>query len=86
MNGLENTNYAKLDWRNRQHHARYLKFINGMERKLVCQDCYGRGGRVELIDMILGGPWESCGWCEGTGYVTPFLRGLWLRYQKQCPR
>ena len=33
-----------------------------------------------------GGPFEYCGWCEGTGYMTPKGRGEWLRFKKQAKR
>lgn len=79
----ERVDYARIDWIWRSHHARYVRRVNAMPRKLVCQDCGGAGGEVINIGLPDGtGPVESCGWCEGTGYVTPWLRGFWLRCKR----
>jgi DnaJ-class molecular chaperone len=75
--------YAKLDYRYITHHHRYSKRVESMPRKLVCQECRGAGGFNEPILDDGTGPWEPCGWCEGTGFVTPWLRGMWLRYQRR---
>ena len=72
-------NYAKRDNDYRRHHERYRRFVESMPRKLVCQDCHGYGGRTEAVLDDGTGPYYECGWCEGTGYVTPHRRGLWLR-------
>ncbi len=74
--------YARFDYQVQQHHNRYVRYVNSMPRKLLCQECGGAGGWEETISYELGGPWEGCGWCEGTGFVTPHRRGLWL----QCKR
>jgi DnaJ-class molecular chaperone len=73
--------YAKLasDWR--RHHARFKRFVEKM--KLTCQECRGMGGAVEPVLDDGSGPFEPCGWCEGTGYVTPRLRSLWLRMRRE---
>lgn len=77
--------YAMLDYKSQEHHVRYRQFIASMERKLVCQACGGAGGEVEHVDEH-GGPFMHCGWCEGTGYVSPHIRGVWLRNQKEVAR
>ena len=79
---IDSVNYAKLDWKATQHGLRYKKRVEAMSRKLVCQECRGLSGYIEIIDSELGGPWYPCGWCRGTGFVTPYDRGLWLRYRK----
>lgn len=51
--------------------------------KLICQECGGAGGETEPILDDGSGPWFECGWCKGTGFITPKLRGLWLRMKKK---
>lgn len=75
-------NYAKLHSDFRRHHERYKRYIESMPRKLVCQECGGAGGWKEPILDDGSGPYYWCGWCEGTGYVTPHSRGLWLRSRR----
>lgn len=65
----------------RRHHERYVKRIEC--EGLVCQDCGGAGGYKEVILDDGSGPWFECGWCEGTGKVTRWLRGLWLRCKRE---
>jgi DnaJ-class molecular chaperone len=77
-----NPDYPRMTYHYRQHHERFERRVLSLPRKLVCQECKGMGGHKEIIDPELGGPWESCGWCEGTGYVTPHLRGFWLRSRR----
>ena len=72
--------YARLGWYYRHHHGRFTRFVES--RKLTCQDCGGRGGYTDIIVDGLG-PWEPCGWCEGTGYVSPWLRGQWLKWKRE---
>ena len=74
--------YPRLDYERRQHHIRYQKYVevNG----LACQEC-GMAGRV-CEEMIGDWPrYEICGWCESTGLVTRWRRGLWLRSRRQVP-
>ena len=78
--------YAKLDYRRRAHHERYKRRVDAMPKKLVCQDCGGDGGEVEPVLDYGEGPWMPCGWCEGTGYVTPYTRMLWLQWKRQEKR
>ena len=73
--------YAKHDYKSRQHHLRYKRFVESMPRKLYCQDCGGSGGEVVPMCDDGSGPFESCGWCEGTGLVTPKIRGIWLAWK-----
>lgn len=65
-----------------QHHVRFVAFVKNRKPRLICQDCRGEGGYQETIDPEIGGPWEKCGWCEGTGYMTAHQRGLWLYMMK----
>jgi hypothetical protein len=78
----EKINYAWLDWKYVQHHERLEKFVLSLRPQLVCQECKGGGGWTEPILDDGTGPWEECGWCEGIGYVTPHIRGQWLKYKK----
>lgn len=73
--------YARLDWRNARHHERFDRRVK--QTKITCQDCGGSGGEIEVVTDYGEGPWVDCGWCEGTGYVTPWLRGAWMRMKKQ---
>ena len=77
------TNYVKLDYYNQQHHKRWKRRVTTRIPKLICQDCRGFGGEtyVSLDDGT--GPWEGCGWCEETGYVDAWARGLWLRLARK---
>ena len=73
--------YVRMDEYQRRHHVRYAARV--AREGLTCQDCGGDGGHVEVIDYYIGGPWEQCDWCEGTGKVTRWLRGQWLRCKRQ---
>ena len=72
--------YAKLHYYYQQHFERYKRRVDNS--KLLCQECGGAGGFTEPVLDDGTGPWEACGWCEGTGRLTPYLRGLWLHYKK----
>lgn len=67
----------------RQHYIRYVAYVLGMDHPLTCQDCKGTGGEYDIVDPEIGGPWIACGWCEGTGVMTPYMRALWLRLKKE---
>ena len=72
--------YAWQHWYKR-HHERLKRFIEAMPQKLVCQECGGMG-RI-AIDHVDGyAIYGDCGWCEGIGYVTPHVRGFWLRWKR----
>ena len=67
-----------------RHHARYVQFIAAMPRKLICQECGGAGSFHEVVIPETGeGPDYNCGFCEGVGYVTPHMRGLWLNWKRR---
>lgn len=80
MPSYTEVDYARKDYKVRQHHVRYTRFVQ--MKKLLCQDCCGGGGEVVPVTDCGEGPFEECGWCEGTGYVTPFIRGAWLRWKR----
>lgn len=74
-------NYRKLDSDYARHHARFSAHV--AREGLVCQECRGAGGEVDPVLDDGSGPFNSCGWCEGTGKVTKWLRGLWLRMKRE---
>ena len=76
-------NYDKLTSDYLRHHERYARRVETTKDSYGCRECKGRGGWVEVIDIEIGGPWETCGWCEGTGHMTGWHLGLWLRFKKQ---
>ena len=76
-------NYAKLDSDYARHHARFERRVAEQKPRLTCQDCGGAGGYTEPVLDDGSGPWFDCGWCEGTGLVTPRIRGLWLKSRRQ---
>lgn len=73
--------YARLGYRYLSHHKRLARHVAAMPKKLVCQDCGGFGGEVIPVLDYGQGPFETCGYCEGLGYVTRWMRGVWLRHQ-----
>ena len=75
------TDYGRLSWECSYHYTRWEHRVK--QFNLVCQECGGRGGEVEPILDFGQGPWVNCGWCEGTGKLDPWRRGLWLRLRKQ---
>lgn len=77
--------YAKLDFRYRRHHERWKRRVESRHPKLMCQACGGMGGNVEPVLDFGQGPWEECGWCEGTGYVDAHRRAFWLREKRRSP-
>lgn len=72
--------YTRINYVWRQHHQRYVRHVE--VDGLTCQSCRGYGGWTDVI-VDGQGPWEPCGWCEGTGKVTRWLRGMWLRYMRE---
>lgn len=68
----------------RRHHARYKQYIKA--HGLICQECGGSGGETEVVLDDGTGPWYDCGFCEGTGYVTRWMRGQWLRWKAEEKR
>lgn len=81
---MSEVNYAKLDYQDRAHHIRFVRFVES--KKLTCMDCGGAGGSVEPVLDDGSGPWYACGWCKGTGYMTPMARGEWLRFRRNEKR
>lgn len=55
------------------------------DKKLLCQECCGHGEVLE--EIILGHRrYAQCGWCQGSGYVSPTIRGVWLREQREIKK
>ena len=81
---LKPINYSREGWERLQHFLRYERFV--LSRNLSCMQCRGRGGETIPILDYGQGPWEACGWCEGTGLMTPHARGLWLSLKRQEKR
>ena len=79
------TDYAKIRWLRQQHHRRFRSRVENQLPRLVCQECGGSGGHIEVL-FDGQGPFEQCGLCEGTGLLTPWLRGLWLRWKRESIR
>lgn len=73
--------YRRYDYWLRRHHERLKAFIDRMPHKLVCQGC-GDGGNYTEVLFDGMGPSYECGWCEGIGFVTPYIRGLWLKFHR----
>jgi hypothetical protein len=70
----------------RRHRARYVRFVEMKGNGFTCQECKGHGGWVEPVLDFGQGPWFDCGFCEGTGLVTRWMRGQWLRWKAQEKR
>ena len=84
MEKLPKVDYAKLSFDFQRHHERFCKFVE--KRKLTCMECGGAGGSQEVILDDGTGPWDSCGYCEGTGYMSPHMRGQWLKWKREEKR
>jgi len=74
--------HARAAYVYRQHHSRFEANVTSRKPRLVCQDCGGKGGHIEHIAEHISAL-EECPWCEGTGYVTPHLRGTWLAMKRE---
>ena len=74
--------YARVDYLRNCHWKRYSRHVD--IHGLVCQECGGDGGEIEPVLDYGQGPWISCGFCEGTGLVTRWMRGQWLRWKKEA--
>ena len=74
--------YPRLTYEAQQHHKRFVRRVTTTDDSMLCQDCCGYGGYIEVVLDDGSGPWLECYWCEGTGKTTKWLRGLWLRYKK----
>ena len=75
--------YAKADWKYANHRRRWTLHVLNRRPRLLCQACGGAGGFVEPILDDGTGPFETCGYCLGVGYISAWLRGYWLREQKE---
>lgn len=76
-------NYVKLDSDHRRHHQRWKRRVESRVPRLVCQECRGSGGEVDVVLDYGQGPFIECGWCEGTGLVDSHRRSEWLRMRKE---
>ncbi len=52
-----------------------------MKYYLICQECRGSGkivdDKVEFWEIAY-----DCGYCNGTGLISPKNRGIWLTHKK----
>jgi DnaJ-class molecular chaperone len=80
-------NSPKANYKRQEHHRRYKQFTENLTNKLLCQDCGGSGEwmEVEIPEEGSGLTW-TCGWCEGTGLMSPYIRGFWLSCKKREKR
>lgn len=75
--------YYKIE----QHRRRYIKRVTETGDSMLCMECSGEGGCYDdAYNYGYNGPWSECHWCFGTGYVTRWDRGLWLRLKKEEKR
>jgi RecJ-like exonuclease len=65
--------YARSIYIARHHYIRFTAYVE--KHGLTCQECRGRGEHSRSQYE----PPDYCGWCEGTGKVTRWMRGYWLR-------
>lgn len=82
---MERPNYVRLDYYFKRHVERFVKRVTETDDSMPCPLCHGEGGWREIIDPMLGGPWYTCGLCEGTGRTTKHLWGAamnWLKKEK----
>lgn len=78
-----NSAYRKANEQWRDHHQRFVR--RARATSLLCQECGGRGDWHE--DTIAGYALRvACEWCEGTGRMLPWHRGLWLRLKREEKR
>ncbi len=80
---LQQFDYAKFRYAHQRHHTRWAKRVETRNPQLLCQECGGSGGEIDVILDDGSGPFEECGWCEGTGLMDGFSRYQWLEWQKQ---
>ena len=80
--------YARRDYERARHRERYKKYVAA--HGLPCQQCGGSGEYVEEWHDFGGDGfpamyprYERCGFCEGTGLMTPKMRGQWLTWKRQ---
>jgi hypothetical protein len=80
-------NYVKLTYKISHSYKRYKRYVK--KHGLICQDCGGTGEYIE--EYLPYSEWtvpyyKECGWCQGTGKVTKWIRGKWLRMKKEEKR
>lgn len=73
--------YGRWGYELRARQVRYERFVEIKGNGFTCQECKGRGGWVEPVLDFGQGPWSDCGFCFGTGLVTRWVRGQWLRWK-----
>lgn len=56
------------------------------KKPLTCQECGGRGKFGAHHGYDFYDPPDICGWCDGTGEITPINRNLWLRFKQEMKR
>ena len=78
------TDYPRIGYEYQRHHERFVRYVKRCG--LPCQECRGRGGEVVPVTTYGQGPWETCGYCEGTGMTSRWLRGEWLRWKRETVR
>ncbi len=47
-----------------------------------CQGCHGYGGETDVTLADGTGPWEKCGYCQGTGQTTRMMNGWIMRWAR----
>lgn len=77
--------FRDAEYRHR-HHLRYKAYVKTKGNGFTCQECGGSGGEIEPVTDEGQGPWYDCGFCEGTGLVTRWMRGQWLRWKAEEKR
>ena len=75
--------YSKENFYRHLSYLRFKRRVEAQKPQLVCQECRGAGGWTEPILDDGTGPFEQCGWCHGTGLLTPYLRGQWLKCRRE---
>ena len=89
---MKKCNQAKCLWKAENSDRRYTKRVK--DSRLICQEC-GGSGMVTEDQIDFGDDWcgpimfpmyAPCDWCKGTGKLTPWLRGQWLKYKREEKR
>ena len=80
---MSEVDYPRLDYQSKEHHKRFKKYVE--RNGLLCQECRGAGEVVnDYHDNGVGLEpiYIECGWCIGTGKITRWARGQWLKYKR----
>ncbi len=82
--------YARMSYYDKYHSDRRARFVKSKCSHLHCMECGGAGEEVnDSIDFggegcpMMCNIYIDCGWCDGTGLMTPHERGQWLRMKKE---